>query len=301
MVKVAIFLPVKEESSRIYSKNVQFLDGKPLFLHTLEKLIYSKAFDEVWLDTDSQLIIDIADHLDCKIHRRDPALATNDTDGNKLFLNQVKQTNADIVVQILCTSPFIQVETIVNGIKILQNNPEYDSAVLIHKEKQYRWENNKPAYDINKIPNSVNLPDTILETMGLYIVRRDIALNTGRRIGNAPYLLDATPIEALDVNWPEDFTLANLVAAGLREDSRRLLNNIKLHITGAMLSDVFDELSIDPQYIISCLQPNILYGKLLGRANTLRLRAIKPDEDYSLVYMMRYLVIKQLFQVMLLL
>lgn len=39
MVKVVAFLPAKGSSERIKNKNMQLLDSKPLFLHTLEKLL----------------------------------------------------------------------------------------------------------------------------------------------------------------------------------------------------------------------------------------------------------------------
>ena len=53
MAKVAAFLPAKGSSERIPNKNVNLLDGKPLFLHTLEKLLQCDFIDEVWLDSES--------------------------------------------------------------------------------------------------------------------------------------------------------------------------------------------------------------------------------------------------------
>ena len=86
-MKVVAFLPAKGSSSRIESKNMKLLDGKPLFLHTLQKLVDSNLFDEVYLDTESDDVISAASEVDCRILRRDKALADNKTDGNKMFLN----------------------------------------------------------------------------------------------------------------------------------------------------------------------------------------------------------------------
>ena len=55
-MKVVAFLPAKGSSSRIESKNMKLLDGKPLFLHTLQKLVDSNLFDEVYVVTDSEII-----------------------------------------------------------------------------------------------------------------------------------------------------------------------------------------------------------------------------------------------------
>lgn len=38
-MKIVAFLPVKGSSERIKNKNTTLMNGKPLFLHTLEKLV----------------------------------------------------------------------------------------------------------------------------------------------------------------------------------------------------------------------------------------------------------------------
>jgi len=69
-MKVVAFLPAKGSSSRIKCKNLKLLDGKPLFLHTLEKLMECDFIDEVYLDTESNEIINLASETNCKILKR---------------------------------------------------------------------------------------------------------------------------------------------------------------------------------------------------------------------------------------
>ena len=259
------------------------LDGEPLFLRSLKKLLSIASIHEVYLDTESPEIIELAAEVKCNILRRDPALASNQTDGNKLFLNEVMHTDADIYVQLLATSPFIQPATIEKAIRILQTNPEYDSVVAVRKEKQYVWKNNKPTYDIQHIPNSVDLPDTVIESMGLYVMRREAALRLKRRIGENPYLLEIGPLEAVDVNWPADFELANLIAVGLREKERRTFQNLKNLLSSALLSDVLDDLNIEG-VLSSRFQINIPNAKILGRAKTLQIDVCPDDDDYRKIY-----------------
>lgn len=280
-MKVVAFLPAKGTSSRVESKNLKLLDGKPLFLHTLEKLMECEFIDEIYLDTESDEVIDLASETNCKILKRDSTLASNTTDGNKLFLNEVNYVEADIYVQILGTSPFIEKETIQKGIKAIKNN-DFDSSVLIRKERLYTWNEKAPNYDIENIPNSFDLGDTIIETMGLYIVKRETALTTQRRIGDNPHLLEASPLEAIDVNWPEDFELANLIAAGKREKERKLLENVKSHLTSAMLSDIMDDFGLDG--VLQGFNLNIPEKKIFGKAKTLKLRALEDGEDFKGIY-----------------
>jgi regulator of RNase E activity RraA/CMP-N-acetylneuraminic acid synthetase len=280
-MKVAAFLPVKGSSSRIESKNLKLLDGKPLFLHTLEKLLTCDFIDEVYLDTESEEVIQKASYLHHKVLKRDPALANNKTDGHRLFMNEVNQVEADIYIQILCTSPFIEIETIKKGIDEIRDS-EFDCAVLVKNDKLYTWNDNGPNYDLLNIPNSVDLPNTIIETMGLYIVKKNAALSTQRRIGAKPYLLSATATEAVDVNWPEDFVLAELIAAGLREKDRVLLDNLKNQLNSSLLSDLLDDLGYST--IVNGLLPNIDGAKIFGRAKTLKIRKLEDGESYKGIY-----------------
>lgn len=281
-MKVVAFLPAKGTSERVENKNVRLLDGKPLFLHTLEKLAKCDFIDEVYLDSESEQIFDMASEVDCKYLKRDPALATNKTDGHALFYNEVRQVDADIYIQILGTSPFIKPETIKRGIDALIENPEYDSAVLVAKEKQYLWKNNQPVYDKFHIPNSKDLPDTIVESMGLYIVRKDVALKNKIRYGDNVYFLYADAVEKVDVNYPDEFLMANYLAAGMREKEREFLRNLSLTLTSSILSDILNSLNI--KGVLKNLKPNLNGVKIFGRASTLKLRKLHEGEDIHGIY-----------------
>lgn len=281
-MKVVAFLPAKGTSSRIENKNVKLLDGKPLFLHTLEKLVACHFIDEVYLDSESDEIFDLAENVKCKFLKRDASLATNATDGHSLFYNEASRVDADIYIQILGTSPFIEPSTIKKGVDVLLENPEYDSAVLMKKEKQYLWEGKQPLYDKHKIPNSVDLPDTIIETMGLYIVRKSVILDKKKRFGESVFFLEADAVEAVDVNYPDEFVLANFIAAGMREKERQLFRNMANKLTSSMLSDILDDFGFSNT--ITALNLNLNHKKLLGRAKTLKLRELREGEDFRGIY-----------------
>ncbi len=283
LMKVAAFLPAKGSSARIPNKNTMLLDGEPMFLRSLKKLSACPSINEVYLDTESREIEDLASDVRCKILRRDTGLASNATDGNRLFLNECEHTDAEICVQLLCTSPFVRTETIEKAIAVLKEDPRYDSVVAVRKEKQYRWHDGRPSYDPQHIPNSVDLEDSVIESMGLYVMRREVALETRRRIGHRPYLLELDPLETIDVNWPKDFELAHLIAVGLREQERRLFHNVKLLLSSPLLSDVMDDLGVSG-VLSKDFKLNLPNAKILGRAKTMQIDMCKDDEDFRKIY-----------------
>ena len=124
-MKIVSIIPVKSTSNRIKEKNIKLLGDKPLFLHTLDKLLKIKLINEVWIDTDDINIINIAydyGYINFKYFIRDSKFASNKTDGNKLLENEINNIDSDIYIQILCTSPFTKITSIEKCIKLLKNN-----------------------------------------------------------------------------------------------------------------------------------------------------------------------------------
>ena len=281
-MKVVAFLPAKGSSQRIKSKNMKLLDCKPLFLHTLEKLVECDFIDEVYLDSESDEILNYASYLNYIPLKRNPELANNKTDGHQMFYNEIRQVDADIYIQILGTSPFIKKETIKKGVNILKDNPDYDSVVLVKREKQYTWGENGPNYDKNHIPNSIDLPDTLIETMGLYIVRGDVAHRNKQRIGEKVYMLEAEPIEAVDINYPEDFVLAEYIAKGLNQKEVSFFQTIGKHLSSCILADIMWGYGIKSH--ITGLTVNFPQNKIIGRASTIKLRKLNKGEDFNDIY-----------------
>lgn len=288
-MKVYAFVPAKGTSERIENKNKRVLDGDMLYVKALKTLLNCKEIDRVFLDTESTEMYEAVNYLPITFMKRDENLANNKTDGHKMFLNEVNSyPDADIYVQLLCTSPFIKSETIDNAIKVLKNSDEYDSAVLMKKEKFYFWdEKQKPTYDINHIPNSKDLPDTLIESMGLYISKKETAMNTKRRFGNTPYLIFGSLEELIDVNNPEDLEFAQNYAKGLKQKEIAKFRLLKHFITSALLSDLLDD--FEAKYgekcggIVNGFKSN-LNNKLIGRASTIRLRKLKQEEDITGIY-----------------
>lgn len=288
-MKVYGFVPAKGTSERVENKNMRFLDGERLYIKALKTLLQCKEIDEVFLDTESQEMYDLADYLPIKFMKRDPALANNKTDGHQMFMNEVRSfPDADIYVQMLCTSPFIHPETIDKAIRTLKESAEYDSAVLMKKDKFYFWKDGKPEYDINHIPNSKDLPETIIESMGLYIVKKATADKTQKRYGNKPLLIYGELEELIDVNTPEDLRFAEVYAKGLKREENAKLNMIKNFISSPALSDLLDDMKLEKGENCGAVFPNWICNikgrTILGRANTLRLRALKEGEDFRGIY-----------------
>jgi len=195
-MKVVAFVPAKGSSERVPSKNMRVLDGEHLFKRKLKQLLACKRIDEVWLDTDSDAMISLVADLPVKILRRDPMLASNRRDGHEMFANECRYVpDADIVIQALCTAPFITEDTVSKVLDMLLAESRYDSLVAARGQKFYSWTDGKPDYGYDRVPNSVDLPKTMAESMSLYMVKATAETFPHKRFGNSTLLFEVSRTE----------------------------------------------------------------------------------------------------------
>jgi len=276
------FVPAKSHSSRIENKNMRILDGEYLFHRKLRQLVTCPLIDQVYLDTDSDEMAELASDLPVIRLKRPVALASNATDGHELFAWECAQVPAGVYIQSLCTSPFIDEHTVARALAELAAEPEADSLVAVSRQKLYTWQDGAPAYGWGRIPNSVDLPATVVEAMGLYIVPAPAGGPPKQRFGRKPLFFELQPQELIDLNWPQDLALAEAICAGHRAAANLALAQRLPYLSSSLLGDVCKELGIR-----GILPPDIRAQgrhKIFGRAKTLELGPVREGESWRGIY-----------------
>lgn len=278
-MKTSLFVPAKGTSERIKNKNIQILDGEYLFKRKLLQALKCSEVDEVWLDSESDLFHEISSDLNIKHLHRDPKLATNSTDGHEMFHNQTKYTDADIVVQVLCTAPFIDENVIDRALKTLKSSTA-TSLVGVYRNRFYEWKQGSPSYG-EKIPNSINLPEKTLEAMSLYAVKTNKAPYP-RRYTEDVILYDLSPKERIDVDNPEDLELARDICAGERLKKLQQFKVLSKNISSCLLSDICKEYGF--KHYLSKNIKQLSTGNFLGFAKTLKIRALEEEKNWEGIF-----------------
>ncbi len=220
MKKIIGFIPARGGSSRVPNKNRKEIAGIPLFLRACYNLNQILDKKDIVVDSDDIEILSLAESHGFNTLKRPAELATNATDGNSFFRWETSNyPDADIYIQHLPPMPFLSKETIEMGLAAISQG--YDSIVCVGKEHFYLWDDIKksPMYDLAHIPNSFTLPETVFETMGFYMITRQAHLKNGLRIGENYKFIELNKFEQVDINYPDDFELAEAIACGLKPDS----------------------------------------------------------------------------------
>lgn len=224
MKKIIGFIPARGGSSRVPKKNLKNIAGVPLFLRACYNLNQVLDKKDIVVDSDDMEILSLAESHGFSTLKRPGELATNATDGNSFFRWETSNyPDADIYIQHLPPMPFLSKETIEKGLDALAQG--YDSIVCVGREHFYLWDDAKqaPMYDLAHIPNSFSLPETVFETMGFYMITRKAHLKTELRIGENYKFIELNKFEQVDINYPDDFALAEAIACGLKSDSAYFL------------------------------------------------------------------------------
>lgn len=206
-MKIVCIVPIKSISKRVKSKNFRIIENKPLYAYILDKLKYTH-FDKIYIDSDSSEIENYTKKNKFEFISRDPFLSKDSANGNDLLMHHQKLIDADLYFQIFVTAPLLKVETINKCIKILKNDKSIDSILTSKSLHTWCWFDGKPInYDTKILPRSQDAKPLIIETTGLYGIRKEVLKKNRSRIGNKPFFYDVSDEESIDLDNEEDFKL----------------------------------------------------------------------------------------------
>lgn len=209
-MKIVAFVPVRLNSKRVVGKNLKLLGGKPLMCYILETLVRVKSIDEVYLYCSNEEVKEFLPE-GVKFLKRPEFLDRDETLGKEIYDEFTQTIDADVYILAHTTSPFIKQETIENALdKILHG--KYDSAFSTEKIQTFAWYDGKPLnYELKEIPRTQTIEPVYVETSAFFMFKRDVWKIHKQRIGFKPYMAIVDKIEGVDIDWPEDFNIAEKI------------------------------------------------------------------------------------------
>lgn len=237
---ITAIIPIKHHSSRVPGKNYRLMDGKPLYFYILETLSKCKLIDQIIVDTDSEIIKNgiKVNFPNIIIYNRRRELCGSEISTNKLLCQVIEdlQLKSKIYLHTHVTNPLIKVETIETIIYFFINNrKKYDSLFTVNKYHSRFY--NKLFAAINHNPDDLiptqDLDPIYEENSCLYLTPHETIVKYKRRIGDNPYLFPISKLEAQDIDWEDDFILAETIIKQNRKIEKNIENRNKtILITG---------------------------------------------------------------------
>ena len=225
---VTCFLPCRKGSERVPRKNIRPIADKPfgLLQIKLEQLLAARRIDKVVLSTNDEDIIKYARTLDSAkldIRLRDDALSSSSTSTDELIEYAGSQIEGGHILWTHVTSPFLTAalydDVIGRYLEELENG--YDSLMTVSELRGFVWDESGPiTYDRNveKWPRTQTLAPLYEINSGVFLAPSAVYQQKADRIGERPYKYVVDKIQGFDIDWEEDFQIAEaMLTAGISD------------------------------------------------------------------------------------
>jgi len=213
-----VLLPMKGISERVLNKNMKNFNGAPLYHAIMKTLLASKYITKVVINTDSKVIAkDAKENFGDNIFiiDRPKSIQGGDVSMNIIIDYDLQQLEGEHFLQTHSTNPLLHSETIDRAIeKYFENLEMYDSLFGVTRVQTRFYD--KDAQPINHNPEELlrtqDLEPLYEENSNFYIFSKESFENAGKkRIGLKPKIFEVNKLEAVDIDEPEDFKLAELL------------------------------------------------------------------------------------------
>ncbi len=219
--RIVALLPMKAHSARVSGKNFRDFCGKPLFRWVLDTLLEVEEIDQIIINTDAREILrqnGLVDSDKVLIRDRPDDICGDFVSMNKVIANDIDNIPADIYLMTHTTNPLLSAETIrkaIQAYKLGQDRGSHDSLFTVDRiqTRFYERDGTPVNHDPNKLVRTQDLNPWYEENSNLYIFSYKSFAATGARIGVNPHLFVSPKYESIDIDEPEDWEFALVIAS----------------------------------------------------------------------------------------
>ena len=149
--------------------------------------------------------------MNVKTHKRDSYFASSQATNSEFFNNLAKSIDAENIMYAPVTCPLISNDTYYECIKTYKEG-RIDNLVTVAPVKHHMWLDGKPVnYDIEKSPNSQDLPNIYKITYGLCLISKKDMIKYSNVVTKQPHFYVLDEIESIDIDTEFDFMVASIV------------------------------------------------------------------------------------------
>lgn len=216
-------IPARGGSKGIPRKNLKLLGGKPLVAYAIDQAKQAATIDRVLVSTEDAEIRAVAERCGAEtMDRVEEFIHDNSTqEVDRLLAWIVKQLElkgerVDVVVLLYPTAPLRKIETIDEAVsKVTMGG--YDSVLSLYEDATYLWRRNgdtvEPVnYDPKtRGPRQKENWNQWAENKAIYVMRRDLLVETGCRLGGRIGYVEMGKADSVDIDRPDDLAICEAI------------------------------------------------------------------------------------------
>ena len=217
--KIVAVVPARFGSERVRCKALRLLAGNPLMYYVLNTLTQCGSFDEIYVNSESDLIGEVAKRYGTRYYKRPPELATSASLIDEYIYEFLTNIPCDVLAIVNPTSPFLTAAEIDGAVDhFLGNN--FDTQLACTTVRTHSFVDGVPVNfsTAGKHPRSQDIPPVQALNFAVTIwnapsfmkqfCEKGYAVYTGR-LGFYAF----HGLSTIDIDWEEDFALADVLMA----------------------------------------------------------------------------------------
>lgn len=223
--KVSFYLPTRKGSERVKDKNTKTFAGFDggLVENKIKQLLQTRLIDEIIFSSNDEKCIDVAQKYDdsrLRIVERPEELCLSSTNLQDLICYVPTVTDAAHILWGHVTTPLCGPEQYDNAISIYKEKLQegYDSLVGVTELKNFLLDKNgRLVNNTTDIPwpRTQDLEPLYPINHTIFLAKREVYEEQKNRIGRKPLLHIMDEIHSFDIDWPDDFTIAEILYMNL--------------------------------------------------------------------------------------
>lgn len=219
MPNVYALIPARGGSKGILQKNIVPLGDHPLLAYTVKAAQESEIIDSIYVSSDDDQILAVANYYGAERFKRDPNLAQDESPIDEVvaeFIHRLKLAEKDIIVLLLPTSPLRTAVHIREALAEFHDFPTCYSLISVREinnqlMKAYvgGGEFLQPlAGEHSSYIHRQDLPSLYMPNNAITIFKVDDFLREGKipRTHEVPYLM--SEFDSLDIDTADDLLVA---------------------------------------------------------------------------------------------
>ena len=220
--KIAFFFFFRKGSERVKSKNTRPFAGIEggLVENKIKQLLATKHIDEILFSSNDEMCIAIAEKYASdsrlRIIPRPNELCLSTTNLQDLICYVPTITNADHILWGHVTTPLVEAKVYDTAIEqyLSKITKGYDSLVSVKELKNFLL--NQEGKLVNNTtdipwPRTQDLEPLYEINHAIFLAKRSVYTEQKNRIGQKPLLYIMDEIHSKDIDWEEDFKIAEIM------------------------------------------------------------------------------------------
>ena len=207
-------IPARLGSQRVKQKNLRLIEGEPMIAYAIKACKNASSISEVYVNTESDLIGQVALDYGVKYYKRSQELALDHIVSDQFNYDFLKKVECEAVIMVNPVSPLIEAVDIEEAINFFEIN-QLDTLISVKNERLQSFYQGK-ALNFNKdglLPMTQNIDPVRVCVWTICIWRRESFIEAYERDGYAVFngkyaLWTIDPLKSIKISYEEDFLLA---------------------------------------------------------------------------------------------